>query len=136
MPPMSFSQFLSQTVSSSPEVATNSPDLLPATPVAGSILGNLHSFGTAVGFGSADIRLVMASLIRTSLGFVAIIFLMILLASGAQWMFAGPNDEAVASAKRGFVNAFIGIILIMLSYSIVSLIVTNLNTAFTSTPTL
>jgi len=58
-------------------------------------------------------------LIAYILGFVGLIFLVIVISSGIQWMTAGGNEEKVGESKKRIIQASIGLVLVLLSYLIV-----------------
>ncbi len=65
-----------------------------------------------------DFRLQVIRVINISLTFLGIIFLALILFSGFQWMTAGGNPENVAKAKKRLINAVIGLIIILASWTI------------------
>jgi hypothetical protein len=65
-------------------------------------------------------RTIVANIVKVVLGFTGIIFLILIITSGYQWMTAEGNEEKVASAKKRVSNATIGLILIIFAYSIFS----------------
>lgn len=79
--------------------------------------------------GNADPRLIVARLISVAMGFLGIIFLVMILASGLAYMTSGGNEEKVKSAKRIFINAVIGVIIILMAYSVVYFVINTLNIA-------
>ena len=58
-------------------------------------------------------------LIAYILGFVGLIFLIIIIYSGIQWMTAGGNEEKVENSKKRIIQASIGLALVLFSYMIV-----------------
>ncbi|MBI4121959.1 MAG: hypothetical protein HY461_01370 [Parcubacteria group bacterium] len=67
-----------------------------------------------------DIRLIIAQLVKLSLGSIAFIVLLLCLYAGYLWSSARGNDDQVATAQKILRNAVIGLILIMLSYALTS----------------
>ncbi len=61
-------------------------------------------------------------LIAIVLGFLATLFLALIVYSGIQWMTAGGNEEKVESAKKRILNASLGLGLIFFSYIITAII--------------
>jgi uncharacterized membrane protein YwzB len=51
-------------------------------------------------------------------GVLGIIFLILVLYGGIQWMMAGGNDISVTKAKSTIVRALLGLIIILLSYGL------------------
>lgn len=73
----------------------------------------------AGGLASGDPRLIIARIIRVFLGFLGIIFLLIVLKTGFIVMVSGGRDEKIIEAKKTFYRGLIGLIIIFLSYEIV-----------------
>ncbi len=65
-----------------------------------------------------DLRYTIANLVRVALGFVGIILLILTLYAGFLWFSARGNEEQVTKAKAVLKNSVIGLVIIMLSYSI------------------
>lgn len=99
------------------------------TPRTGdTLMSSMRSFGALIGFSSTDPRTIVTRLIRTALGFMGIILLLMILSSGVQFMFSGGNTEKIEKAKQTFYNAIIGIAIILSAYSIVTFVVGALTT--------
>jgi amino acid transporter len=71
-----------------------------------------------------DIRQVIARIISVFLGFLAIIFLVLIIWAGYKWMTAAGNEDQIRESKKQITTAIIGLTIILLSYSI-TLFVTN-----------
>ncbi len=65
-----------------------------------------------------DIREMIIDLVKIFLTFLAIIFLILIIWGGYQWMVASGNSEKVDQAKDTIKNGVIGMIIIMCAYSI------------------
>lgn len=65
-----------------------------------------------------DIRIVAAKFIRLILSFLGIIFLALIIAAGFKWMTSGGNEEEVKKARKLMINAAIGLIIVLVSWSI------------------
>jgi cytochrome bd-type quinol oxidase subunit 2 len=65
-----------------------------------------------------DIREMIIDLVKIFLTFLAIIFLILIIWGGYQWMVAGGNGDKVEQAKNTIKNGAIGMIIIMCAYSI------------------
>ncbi|MFA6105567.1 MAG: hypothetical protein WC725_03155 [Patescibacteria group bacterium] len=76
-----------------------------------------------IGLANTDIIMTVARLIRTALGFVGIIFLLVILQAGAAFLFSGGKEENIQKAKKTLLNGIIGLIVIFLSYSIVQTVI-------------
>jgi hypothetical protein len=65
-----------------------------------------------------DVREVAVNIIKIFLGLLATILVILILLAGFKWMTAGGNEQKVTEAKDSIRNAVIGLIIILLSYSI------------------
>jgi len=101
-------------------------------------LKNQEGFGaggsTAVSgvFGATnpkDVRVVVASLIRSFLGFLGIIFVALVLYAGFLWMTAGGNESKIEDAKKYLSRSVIGLVIILASYSITGLVLCKITDA-------
>lgn len=77
----------------------------------------------------ADIKDTIANLIRIVLGFVGIIFLLLIIWGGLQWMLSGGNEQKIEDAKKRIVHATIGLTVIVMAYAIASFVVSSLGQA-------
>jgi len=85
-----------------------------------------NSIGEAFGAsasGPRDIRLVIASFVRAFLGFLGIIFVVLIVYAGYLWMTAMGNADKVEQAKKTIIRATIGLVIILASYSITNFII-------------
>ena len=60
----------------------------------------------------------VARIIRVFLTLLGIIFLILMILAGYRWMTAGGNEDKVSESKKQIRNAVIGLIIIMMAYSI------------------
>lgn len=94
-----------------------------------TVMGGINLLGEFLGLGSTDPRMIVASLIRVALGFLGIIFVVMILLSGFTFLTAGGNSERTGAAKRTFFNAIIGLVIILSAQSIVVYVVKAFNGA-------
>ncbi len=90
----------------------------------------LTATGTAVYGADAETSLpdfLGERIIAPALGFVGILFLVLMLYAGFLWMTAGGNVELVAKAKRLIVQAVIGLVLIISAYVITTTVMNELS---------
>lgn len=85
-------------------------------------LGYLEESGLA----KTDIRVVIANIIRIVMGFLGTLAVIIILIGGFKWMTAGGNEEKISEAKRLLLNGVIGLVIVLLSFSIASFILSRL----------
>jgi hypothetical protein len=69
---------------------------------------------------------ITANIIRTVLSFLGIIFLILIITGGYQWMTAGGNEETIGKAKKRIINATIGLVIVLAAYAITYFIIYNL----------
>lgn len=84
------------------------------------------SYGRGTGLPAQDIRLVIAGMINTFIGVLAIIFLIIIVISGAFYMISKEDPEKKAKIKKIMISATIGMVIIVSALSIVSFILKSL----------
>jgi hypothetical protein len=60
----------------------------------------------------------IGNIISYVLGFVGVIFLILMIAGGLMWMTAGGNEQRVEKAKSLITNAVIGMIIVFSAYAI------------------
>lgn len=73
-----------------------------------------------------DISSLIIVVISNALAFIGIIFLVIVIISGFQWMTAGGNEETVQKSKTRIINAIIGTAIVFLTYIIINFLFANL----------
>lgn len=82
-------------------------------------IGYLPDFGLGM---DTDIEHLVTNIIQIFLGFLGFIALVIIIYGGFIWMTSGGNQEKISKAKGILKSAIIGLIIILLSYIIVSFI--------------
>lgn len=87
-------------------------------------------YAAQTGLSNQDIRITIANIIRIALGMLGLVAVVIVLWGGFMWMTAGGDENRVADAKKILINGFIGLVIILTSYAIVSFVVKNLTDAF------
>jgi amino acid transporter len=65
-----------------------------------------------------DIRITAMKIVNVVLQFLSVIFLILIILSGYQWMTAGGNEEQLKKAQKNLSNAVIGLVIILASWSI------------------
>ncbi len=89
-------------------------------------------FAETAGLSSGDLPRTIASIIRTALGFLGIVAVVIILAGGFQWMTAGGNEEKVKTAKRLIIQGIIGLVIILSAFAIASFVIGSITSAVSS----
>ncbi len=83
----------------------------------------------SLGLGSKDPVDIAISLIQVALGFLAIVFLLIILKAGFLFMISGGNEDRRKEAKQSFVNAIIGVLIILSANAVVQFVFSSLSGA-------
>jgi len=63
-------------------------------------------------------KLIILNIVTYLLGLVSIIFLVMIIYSGYQWISAGGNEEMIEKAKKRLTNAIIGLGVTLAAYAI------------------
>lgn len=79
-------------------------------------------FGYVNPLGTVNLNVVLGRIIRTVLGFVGALFLAMFVYGGTQWMLAGGDAKKVESGRKTLINAVIGMAVVAVSYSVISII--------------
>ncbi len=61
---------------------------------------------------------IIATIIKSALSVLALIFVILITLSGFRWMMAGGNDEAIKKAQETIKNALIGLVITILAWAI------------------
>lgn len=72
--------------------------------------------------GTTDLRVIVANVIRTIIGFLGIIAVGLIIYAGFLWMTSGGDEQKIEQAKKILQNALVGLIIIVLAFAIVSFI--------------
>lgn len=106
------------------------PFLLLSLPMAAQAaavnLGLTPAVETALGLGTQDIRVTIASIINVFMGLLGIIAVVIILYGGFMWMTAAGNEERVDKARKMIVSGIIGLAIILSAYAIARFVVGSL----------
>lgn len=79
----------------------------------------LTGAGSKIGYETgADIKTVVSQIIRLALSLLGIVFLILIILGGYQWMTAGGNEETITKARQRMINAAIGLAIVLLAYAI------------------
>ena len=89
-------------------------------------------YGASIGLGTQDVRQTIASIIKTAMGLLGIVAVVIILIGGFKWMTAGGNEDQVGEAKKWIFSGVIGLAIILSAYALANFIVTQLVVATTT----
>jgi len=73
-----------------------------------------------------DLYGIIAHTIKTLLGVLGVIFMVLIVWAGLQWMTAGGNEERIKKAKSLITNAVIGLIIVMAAYALTYFVISQL----------
>lgn len=85
------------------------------------ILDKLKTAGTSGGYADATETSLAANIgviINTVLSLLGILFIVLIIVGGFQWMTAGGNEEDVKKAQNRIKNAVIGLVIVVSAYAI------------------
>jgi hypothetical protein len=97
-----------------------------------SVYGRLNNVAGQTGIdtgASVDFRLAAVIVVRYILSFVGLIFFLMIVYGGFTYLFAGGNDVATGRAIHILQNAIIGLLIILISFSLSTFIITRLQRA-------
>lgn len=106
------------------------PNFSFASTTPDSISGRSRSqvavFQSEANFSSAPAENIIATIIKTALSLLGILFIILMIYSGYQWMTAGGNEDTVKKSRSRIINAVIGLVIIVLAYSITTFVFRSL----------
>lgn len=76
-----------------------------------------------------DLPALVGQIIKIFLGFLGVIFVILIIYAGFMWMTAGGDDDKVKTAKNLIIRAIIGIGIIFIAYVITAFVIDSLKTA-------
>ncbi len=111
----------------------------PCDPSTGNSLGCLSAANpsntpTDAVTAGQQLPLLIGRLIRTMLGLLGIIFLVLMVYAGFLWMTARGDDEPVTKAKDIIRQAIIGLIIVFVAYALTGFIINAVLRATSGTP--
>ncbi len=83
----------------------------------------LEDIGSTIGLGTSDLKGVIINVLRWVLGILALTAVVFIVYGGFLWLTAAGNPERIQKAKRVIVNAVIGLVIVLISWAIVSYVV-------------
>lgn len=89
-------------------------------------------YGSYTGLTHTDIRVTIANIIRTAMGMLGIVAVLIVLYGGFRWMTAAGNQEQIDEAKKVLIAGVIGLIIIVSAYAVATFIINSLVSATAS----
>ncbi|HBB37924.1 MAG: hypothetical protein UV82_C0012G0028 [Candidatus Magasanikbacteria bacterium GW2011_GWD2_43_18] len=92
------------------------------------------NYGSYTGLSDQDVRVSIARVIQFVLGFLGLIFLVLVIFAGFLWMTSAGNEDRVEKAKKILWGAVIGVAIILASYGITEFVVKNFYEVTTNSP--
>jgi len=90
-------------------------------------LNELENLAEKIGLKKqTDLVSIVGVLVKSLLSLLGIVFLILVIYGGIQWMTSAGNEEQIKKAKGLIVNAVIGLAVVVLAYAIASFIVGEL----------
>lgn len=93
------------------------------------ITKGLVDTNASVGYATTPLPVLIGNVIKTLLGIVGVIFLVLTVYAGVLYMTAGGDTTKVDKAKKMIANSLIGLVIIIGSYAFASFVVTELGKA-------
>jgi hypothetical protein len=91
------------------------------------LFGNQDIAGE-LGQSDADIRVTVSRVIRSFMGLLGLVAVVIILLGGFKWMTAAGADEKVQEAKKLIISGVIGLVIILSAYGIAEFVISAIVT--------
>ncbi len=95
-------------------------------------LERLKSVGGNAGFNEQDPRLIIAGVIKIFLGFLGIIFVILMIYAGYNYLTAQGDEEKIKTALATIRRAIIGLLIVLSSWAITTFITNSIVTSVAS----
>ena len=79
-----------------------------------------------IGLGTANLRTVVVQLVRSVIGFLGIIAVIVIIWGGFKWMTAGGDSGKVDAAKKLIIQGIVGLVIILLAFAIAEFVISTL----------
>jgi len=89
-----------------------------AKDVASTVNGPASVMLGESGLSEFSLGAVIAIIIKAALGLLGIVFLVIIIFAGYRWMTSSGNEEEVKKAQEAIKRAIIGLVIVLMAYSI------------------
>ncbi len=110
-------------------LAPFAPMALPHAAHAVDLSTNLGEVGSGAGLEDQELTTTVGLLINYLLGFLGVIFLILIIYAGLLWMTAGGNPDSVKKARQILLNSIIGLIILLSAYAISNFVVEQISSA-------
>jgi len=78
----------------------------------------------------SNLSYILGQIFKKILGVLGLILLVLFIVGGVNWMTSGGSSEKIKKARALLINAIVGLIIILLSYSLVDFIIKRMEEAF------
>ena len=85
-------------------------------------LGGLDNTANKIGYSNQNVWFLVGSLAKWFFGFLGLLFLVLMITSGINWMTAAGNDAQVKKSRDRITAAVIGLLVISAAYAITAFI--------------
>jgi uncharacterized membrane protein (DUF485 family) len=82
-----------------------------------------QTFGVGDPSSVKDIRTIIIEIVNIALTMLGILFLVLIVFAGYQWMTSGGNEDSITKARKRMVNAIIGLVIVLASWTITNFII-------------
>jgi len=82
-----------------------------------------QKFGSSDPSSVKDIRTIIIEIVNIALTMLGILFIVLIVLSGYQWMTSGGNEDSITKARKRMVNAIIGLAIVLASWTITNFII-------------
>ncbi len=90
------------------------------------------TFANQAGLSSGNLTSTIASIIKTIIGFLGIVAVVIILWGGFEWMTGGGNPEKVKQAKTRIIQGIIGLVIVIAAFAIAQFVINSITSAVNS----
>ncbi len=103
---------------------------MPVTPDQAKILDVLNNTGTNSGYNTAaKLPDVVGGVIYVILSIIGLVFLVLIVYAGFQWMLAQGEENKIKSAQSLIINSIIGLAIVIAAYAITYFVINALQQA-------
>ena len=112
-------------------LATSLAVLATQQPVLGQVASDDldlqdQAFLEASGLGTVNLAVTISLIIKIILGFLGVIFVILLIYAGFMWMTSAGNEEKISKAKKTMITSIIGLAIILSAYIITIFVLDNI----------
>jgi len=93
------------------------------TKAASTYSSEMEDFQKAAGLQYRPPEVVVGDIINGFLGFLGVIFMILIIYAGFTWMTAQGNEEKVSQAKTTIASASVGLMIVILAYFITAFVI-------------